>query len=157
MTAISIIFTALLFFVEAGDVFWGMLLFIIAEIGYRAGQVFYNSLLIDVADEDEIGKVSGNGWAIGSFGGIICLVIVLVMIQLNPAKCLDHPPLAGHYSNFLHNFCPAGLLLDQGKPSAAETKREEFIQSSNRSSEEDHRVRKRFQTVHPLHDCRSNL
>ena len=88
MTTISIIFTALLFFVQAGDVFLGMFLFIIAEIGYRAGQVFYNSLLVDVADEDEIGKVSGNGWAIGSFGGIICLVIVLVLIQLNPGNPL---------------------------------------------------------------------
>jgi UMF1 family MFS transporter len=88
MTAISVVFTGLLFFVEKGDIFLGMFLFIIAEIGYRAGQVFYNSLLIDVADEDEIGKVSGNGWAIGSFGGIICLVIVLVLIQLNPGNAL---------------------------------------------------------------------
>ena len=88
MTAISIVFTGLLFLVEKGDVFLGMILFIIAEIGYRAGQVFYNSLLIDVADEDEIGKVSGNGWAIGSLGGIICLLIVLVLIQLNPGNTL---------------------------------------------------------------------
>ena len=41
---------------------------------------------MDVADEHEIGKVSGNGWAIGSIGGIICLVIVLVLIQLNPGN-----------------------------------------------------------------------
>ena len=86
MTTLSVVFTALLFLVEAGDVFLGMLFFIIAEIGYRAGQVFYNALLIDVAEEDEYGKVSGNGWAIGSFGGIICLIIVLVLIQLNPGN-----------------------------------------------------------------------
>ena len=84
MTAISIVFTGLLFLVEKGDIFIGMLFFIIAEIGYRSGQVFYNSLLVDVADKDEIAKVSGNGWAIGSVGGIVCLLIVLVLIQLNP-------------------------------------------------------------------------
>jgi len=84
MTAISTIFTALLFFVQKGDVLLGMVLFIIAEIGYRSGQTFYNGLLTDIADDDEIAKVSGNGWAIGSAGGIICLIIVLVMIQLNP-------------------------------------------------------------------------
>jgi len=88
MTAISVIFTGLLFFVEKGDIFLGMTLFILAEIGYRAAQVFYNSLLVDVADEDEIGKVSGNGWAFGSFGGIICLVIVLALIQLNPGNTI---------------------------------------------------------------------
>jgi len=86
MTAISIVFTGLLFFVQKGDILLGMVLFIIAEIGYRSGQVFYNSLLVDVADEDEIAKVSGNGWAIGSAGGIVCLLIVLVLIQTNPGN-----------------------------------------------------------------------
>ena len=86
MTAISIVFTGLLFFVQKGDILLGMGLFIVAEIGYRSGQVFYNSLLVDVADEDEIAKVSGNGWAIGSAGGIVCLLIVLVLIQTNPGN-----------------------------------------------------------------------
>ncbi|MCK4490273.1 MAG: MFS transporter, partial [Anaerolineales bacterium] len=44
-SAITWVFTGLLFFVEKGDVLFGMLFFIIAEIGYRSGQVFYNSLL----------------------------------------------------------------------------------------------------------------
>jgi len=86
MTAISTVFTGLLFFVQKGDILLGMVLFIIAEIGYRSGQTFYNGLLSDIADEDELAKVSGNGWAIGSAGGIICLIIVLVMIQLNPGN-----------------------------------------------------------------------
>ena len=86
MTAISVIFTGLLFLVQKGDILLGMVLFIVAEIGYRSGQVFYNSLLVDVADEEEIAKVSGNGWAIGSAGGIVCLLIVLVLIQTNPGN-----------------------------------------------------------------------
>jgi UMF1 family MFS transporter len=80
MTSISVLFTAALFFVQKGDVFIGMLFFILAEIGYRGGQVFYNSLLPEIADQDEIGTVSGKGWAFGSLGGIICLLIVLVLI-----------------------------------------------------------------------------
>jgi UMF1 family MFS transporter len=79
-TAQSCLFTALLFFVRQGNVFWGMLLFILAEIGYRSAQVFYNSLLPEIAGPDEIGRISGNGWAVGSAGGIICLLIVLVLI-----------------------------------------------------------------------------
>jgi len=81
-TAISIVFTAALFFVMPGDVFTGMLFFILAEIGYRAAQVFYNALLPEIASPEEMGKVSGNGWAIGSFGGIVCLIIVLALIML---------------------------------------------------------------------------
>jgi len=86
-SALSWVFTALLFFVQKGDVFTGMLFFILAEIGYRGGQVFYNALLTDIATPDEIGRVSGNGWAIGSVGGIICLLFILpaiVMTKSNP-------------------------------------------------------------------------
>lgn len=79
-TCISWTFTALLFFVEKGDIFMGMLFFILAEIGYRGAQVFYNALLPDIAEPDKMGEVSGNGWAIGSMGGILCLAIVLGLI-----------------------------------------------------------------------------
>lgn len=80
-TTLSVIFTAALFFVMPGDVFTGMLFFILAEIGYRAAQVFYNALLPEIATSQEIGKVSGNGWAFGSLGGIVCLLIVLALIM----------------------------------------------------------------------------
>lgn len=79
-TTLACIFTGLLFFVGSGDVAMGMLFFILAEIGYRSSQVFYNALLPEIATEEDIGRVSGNGWAIGSAGGIICLVIVLVLV-----------------------------------------------------------------------------
>ncbi len=82
-TVLSVICTALLYFVQKGDILLGMVLFILAEIGYRGGQVFYNSLLPEVAEQEEIGRVSGNGWAIGLLGGIVCLFIVLAMVTLN--------------------------------------------------------------------------
>jgi MFS transporter, UMF1 family len=79
-TGMAVVFTALLFFVDKGDVWSGMLFFILAEIGYRGGQVFYNALLPDIAAPEEMGHISGNGWAFGSFGGIVCLLIVLALI-----------------------------------------------------------------------------
>ncbi len=75
--------TALLYFVEKGDIFIGMLFFILAEIGYRSGQVFYNSLLPEIAEQEEMGRVSGYGWAIGLMGGIVCLFLVLALVMLN--------------------------------------------------------------------------
>ncbi len=64
-----------------------MLFFIIAEIGYRAGQVFYNALLIDIADDDELGKVSETAGpsvrsAASSAGDRVA------MIQMNPGNNL---------------------------------------------------------------------
>jgi MFS transporter, UMF1 family len=81
-TVLAVVFTALLFFVGAGDIFLGMFFFILAEIGYRGAQVFYDALLTDVSTPASIGTVSGKGWAIGMLGGIIALLIVLVPIQL---------------------------------------------------------------------------
>ncbi len=87
-TAMSCLFTASLFFVTEGRIVLGMALFIVAELSYRSAQVFYNSLLPEIAAPEEIGRISGNGWAIGSAGGIICLLIVLVPIMLTDSDNL---------------------------------------------------------------------
>ncbi len=79
-TAICCLFTSLLFFVHKGDVLMGMAFFILAEIGYRASQVFYNGLLPSISSSHNVGRISGNGWAIGSVGGIVCLLIVLPLV-----------------------------------------------------------------------------
>jgi len=81
-TSISILFTALLFFVGPGDVAMAMIFFILAEIGYRGAQVFYDALLVDVSTPETVGNISGKGWAIGMLGGIATLVLVLVPMQL---------------------------------------------------------------------------
>ena len=80
-TLLSCVCTGLLFLVGAGDVWQGMLFFILAEIGYRSAQVFYNALLPEIAAPEEMAQVSGTGWAIGSAGGIVCLLIILPMIS----------------------------------------------------------------------------
>ena len=87
-SALSWVFTALLFFVQKGDVVMGFIFFVLAEIGYRGAQVFYNALLPEIASPDEIGQVSGTGWAIGSIGGVVCLLFILppiVLTKNNPA------------------------------------------------------------------------
>jgi UMF1 family MFS transporter len=80
-TAMSCVFTGTLFFVQKGDIVLGMIFFILAEIGYRSAQVFYNSLLPEIAGPKDIGRISGTGWAIGSAGGILCLLIILPLIM----------------------------------------------------------------------------
>ena len=87
-SVMAVVFTGLLFFVQAGDVLTGMLFFILAEIGYRAAQVFYDALLVDVSTPETIGDVSGKGWAMGMLGGIACLILVLIPIQLFPGNTL---------------------------------------------------------------------
>ena len=80
-TTMACLFTATLFFVRRGDVLLGMTFFILAEIGYRSAQVFYDALLPEIAGPGEMATVSGKGWAVGSAGGIICLLLVLPLIM----------------------------------------------------------------------------
>jgi MFS transporter, UMF1 family len=82
-TVMAVVFTAALFFATPGRVAMSMAFFILAEIGYRSAQVFYNGFLPEIARPDEIGRVSGNGWAIGTAGGVICLLIILPLIVLS--------------------------------------------------------------------------
>lgn len=79
-TAMACLCTALLFFAEKGQVLIGMLFFILAEIGYRSAQVFYDGLLPEITTQEDLAKTSGIGWAVGSLGGIVCLLVILPLI-----------------------------------------------------------------------------
>lgn len=87
-TALSVLFTGLLFFTQKGTVMLAMLFFLLAEIGYRAAQVFYDALLPEIAAPEETGRIAGTGWAIGSAGGIIILLIILPPILLTNSNLL---------------------------------------------------------------------
>ncbi|MFC2030613.1 MFS transporter [Chloroflexota bacterium] len=80
-TVMACLFTAGLFFAKPGNVLIATGFFILAEIGYRSAQVFYNGLLPEIAAPEEMGRISGYGWAIGTAGGIVCLLLILPMIM----------------------------------------------------------------------------
>ena len=73
--------TALLFFVGPGDVVSGIVLYVVATIGFEAGYVFYNSFLPDVSTPRTIGRVSGWAWAIGYAGGLLSLALCAPLIK----------------------------------------------------------------------------
>ncbi len=75
-TAVSVVCTALLYFVVDGMIFWGMLLFILANIGFEGGLVFYDAFLPSIATPKTYGRVSGYGFAMGYLGALAVLVIV---------------------------------------------------------------------------------
>jgi Permeases of the major facilitator superfamily len=79
----SVLFTGLLYFVHAGAVMWGMLIFMIANIGYEGGNVFYNAFLPEITTKKNLGKVSGLGWGIGYIGGLSALLLSYLFIETN--------------------------------------------------------------------------
>lgn len=80
--AISITFTTLLFFIQPGQAMTAILIFIIANIGFEMGNVFYYAFMPEVSTEKNIGRVSGWGFFLGYMGGLIALVIALAMFKM---------------------------------------------------------------------------
>jgi len=95
---LTIIFTALLFFVGEGQISRGMIFFIIANFGFNSANVFYDAFLPEITTHDNIGKVSGFGWALGYVGGLLALVLSLVLININVR--LVFPMISVHFFVF---------------------------------------------------------
>ena len=73
--------TALLFFVNEGNYLLASFFFIIANIGFSGGNVFYDGFLTDVSDSESIDYVSSLGYAAGYLGGGLLLAVNLLMIS----------------------------------------------------------------------------
>jgi UMF1 family MFS transporter len=79
-TLISVICTALMFFVQKGDILLGMVLFIFANVGFEAGLVFYDAFLPNLTSKKNFGRVSGYGFAMGYVGALVVLLIVMILL-----------------------------------------------------------------------------
>jgi UMF1 family MFS transporter len=77
----AILFTGLLYFVHAGNYWRGAIFFIVANIGFAGGNVFYNAFLPEISTDQNIGRISGLGWALGYIGGGALLAINLIMLK----------------------------------------------------------------------------
>ena len=82
-TTICALFSVLLYFPEAGDVFWALTLFIIANIAFEMGTVFCNSYLPDLSNQKNSGSISGFAWGLGFVGGLLALFLALLLFDVN--------------------------------------------------------------------------
>lgn len=74
-----------LFFVQADPAyFWfGAIMLAVGAVVSEIAGVNYNAMLVQVSDRHTVGKVSGLGWGMGYIGGILALVVVVVLTQLD--------------------------------------------------------------------------
>jgi MFS transporter, UMF1 family len=77
---LGVLATASFFFVPRG--LWQAAFFLIvcAEIGFSCGNLFYDSLLVNVASRDEMDLVSSRGYAFGYIGGGLLFAINVIMV-----------------------------------------------------------------------------
>lgn len=67
------------------DLLVAMLWFGLGLIGMEFATIFTNSLMPDLAGDEDMGKVSGSGFAFGYVGGIVALVIMLLFFNESAA------------------------------------------------------------------------
>jgi UMF1 family MFS transporter len=75
-TLASVVCTALLSLTGPGMIVTAMVLFIIANVGFEGGIVFYDSFLPGLTTRKSYGRVSGYGFAMGYMGSLAILIIV---------------------------------------------------------------------------------
>lgn len=69
-----------LFWFDLDFLWFGLLCYFLALIGFWASLVFYNSYLPDIAFPDQQDKISARGFSMGYIGSVILLILCLVMI-----------------------------------------------------------------------------
>ena len=79
--AIGILMTACLAWVHAGQWWMGLVLYGLGTVGFSGANVFYDSMLVDVAEEDELDLVSALGYSAGYIGGGLLFALNVLMVQ----------------------------------------------------------------------------
>ena len=82
---------------DAFNVWAVMIWFCIGLIGMEFATTFTNAMLPDLAPREELGRLSGSGWAFGYVGGLIALIIMLLFLGEGASgkTMLGIPPLFG--------------------------------------------------------------
>ena len=79
------------------SVLWILIVFGLGFLGMELGQIFINAMMPDVSTDDDIGLISGLGYAFGYLGGVFALIFMLLFLAENDkgVTLLGNAPLFG--------------------------------------------------------------
>ena len=92
--------TAFLALAGPGDVWLGMVLVILSAIMFASGENLIAAFLPEIVPEKSMGKMSGYGWSLGYFGGLLTLGV-----------CLAYITWAKHHGFSETHYVPVTLLI----------------------------------------------
>ncbi len=88
-----IVFFSVLYFIGACGLWWAipgdfnliavLTFFAIGLIGMEFATIFTNAMLPTLGHRDDLGRISGSGWAFGYLGGFVALVAMLLLFAEN--------------------------------------------------------------------------
>jgi UMF1 family MFS transporter len=80
-TAACVLATAGLALAEPGAVALSLVLLVVSAIGFSSGENLIAAFLPEIADSEHMGRISGYGWSLGYFGGLLTLACCLAYIN----------------------------------------------------------------------------
>lgn len=81
----GVIATAALYFIGQGNWLWALIVFVVANVGFNSANLFYDSLLVEIAPKEKMDWVSSLGYSLGYLGCGILFVVNVIMV-MNPQK-----------------------------------------------------------------------
>lgn len=72
---------SLMYFFDASSYELGVILFVLAALGYAGGNIFNDAFLPEIAEPKDYAKVSARGFMMGYIGSVIQLLICLFLIM----------------------------------------------------------------------------
>ena len=86
-SALYMVGSGMLWFAAPSDFNLSVTLFFFALglVGMEFATIFTNAMLPDLGPREEIGRISGNGWAFGYLGGLIALALMLALFAESAA------------------------------------------------------------------------
>jgi UMF1 family MFS transporter len=85
-TVVCIAGTVALAWTGPGAVAWAVAFIVVSNIAYSMGENLCAAFLPEIARPEALGKVSGWGWSLGYFGGILALALSLAWVLSAPAR-----------------------------------------------------------------------
>ncbi|WP_163577588.1 MFS transporter [Halomonas faecis] len=111
--------TAMLYFVAPGYVMLGLLLIVVSNYAYSMGESFIAAFLPDLGPPEDLGKISGFGWALGYVGGLFAAGFTLVVLGEATADNFERIRWVGPFAAgfFLITAIPTFLWVkERGTP-----------------------------------------
>lgn len=86
---------------DIGVLYWAVTFFGLGFVGMEFATIFTNALMPSLSEGDDLGAISGSGFAFGYLGGLLALVIMLGFFVASPETGMTYlglPPLLGEDS-----------------------------------------------------------
>ncbi len=68
---------------DTSTIVFGLGAIIVALAGFEFAAVFNNAMMPDLVPREELGRLSGNAWALGYIGGLVVLIAMLAVMIAN--------------------------------------------------------------------------